>query len=236
MRRWILVPSLVLLLTTPAISDPLHGTACDPANVSGPKPQDVVASCTAALRDTTLTPDQRVVALMMRGGTFYHRLNRLDDAIADFTGVIAIRPEYTMGWKFRAIVYALKGDLARAEKDDQSALAIVPDNAEILAHSCSVRAGLKEFDAAVADCSKSISIAPRNSTVFDARALIYAEKGDYPNAIKDYDAALTINPRNAYALLSRSIAKRHIGDIAGSQADLVAARKINPNIEKVLQP
>ncbi len=224
---------LILLLSTSATLPASETDACfTPANYPLPA---IVEACTVLLKQPGLVPDDKFHIHIVRGNALY-RQDDLNPAIADFTAAIALRPKAKDGWKYRAIAYALHGDIALAEKDDRAALAIDPDDAVILAHSCSVHAGLKQFDAAMADCSKSISINPRNSTVFDARALIYAEKGDYPSAIKDYDTALSINPRNAFALLSRSIAKRHIGDTAGREADLAAARKLDPAIEKSLGP
>src|ERR1700722_19468302 len=69
-------------------------------------PDAVISGCTALLHSDH---DADCVAAYIARGNTYIGMGRYDQAIADFTKAITLRPDFAMAYNNRGFVYATKG-------------------------------------------------------------------------------------------------------------------------------
>ncbi len=86
-----------------------------------------VANCTARLASSNLSARDRAMTLNIRGNT-YDALHKYDLAIADYSEVIRLLPEFEYGYANRALVYCRKGNFQAAISDYDHALRLNPKN------------------------------------------------------------------------------------------------------------
>ena len=79
--------------------------------------------------------------------------------------------------------------------DYTTALAQMPQDAELYAMRGEANHRLGKYDDALADLSQSIEIAPHNAVAYAQRGNVHAELGDYERAISDFRQALAIDAR-----------------------------------------
>ena len=72
--------------------------------------------------------------------------------------------------------------------------------------------GLREFDKALADCSKALALNPNDMDVHFACANAYGGKGDYASAIQHADVVLKADPEDAIAHNNRGNFLNQTGD------------------------
>lgn len=132
----------------------------------------------------------------------------------------------------RGMLYARKGDFARAIADLNKVIAANPSHARALNDRCWAQAMLDELQTALKDCNEALRIRPRFAEALDSRGFVKLKIGLPRNAIVDYDASLRINPGLASSLYGRGIAKLRSGNISGGNSDIAEAKAIDPHIAK----
>ena len=106
---------LVLPVSAVAQSDPDDRAIClgeSPA----PEADTIVATCSSLLQSTSLTAQDRVVALSNRA-VGYRRQQDVDRAIADYNEALSLDPRFTWALNGRGGAYVERGDYARAIVD-----------------------------------------------------------------------------------------------------------------------
>ena len=84
----------------------------------------------------------------------------------------------------------------------------------------------KDWDRAIADCTRAIELDPRQARTYAIRASAYLEKNDLASAKTDYDHAVELSPSWGFALTARASARLRLGDGAGSVADATRAMEV----------
>ena len=109
---------------------------------------------------------------------------------------------------------SLKGDiLANQSRIDlpgaiaayTQALAIEPNNTDLLQKRCSAYQNNSELDLANQDCTQLISLTPNNPVLYDQRGDIRSAQQNYPAAIEDYTQAIKINESEGNPAANQSI-------------------------------
>ena len=115
--------------------------------------------------------------------------------------------------------WSMANDNIRALNARNEALALAPDNVDLLVDRAFSYRDQEDFRSAVADLDKAHELAPQRADILAYRASAWRFLKDNVKALADADAALTLDPENPEALLERGIIKRLTNDPEGARAD-----------------
>lgn len=115
--------------------------------------------------------------------------------------------------------WTMANDNARALNAQNEALALAPDNADLLVDRAFSYRDQEDFRSAVADLDKAHELAPQRADILAYRASAWRFLKDNVKALADADAALALDRENPEALLERGIVKRLTNDPEGARAD-----------------
>lgn len=129
------------------IDDPMADPA--PCLTAAAKPEEAeraVALCSRLLGNRKLERDDRIKALVARGGALT-RVGQLDRALADYDDVLRLDPKRPDALNARGEVWRLKGDRPKALLDFSAALKQQPDHAAARANHKSLAMELERLGA-----------------------------------------------------------------------------------------
>ena len=121
------------------------------------------------------------------------------------------------------------GQAAEARADASAALALAPDDIEVLIMRASAEGSLGAFQDAVVDLNQALQRDTGRTDALVARAVLRRKMGQLDLAQADIGQALTLDPDDADALLERGILRERMGDRAGARADWERARGLDPD-------
>ncbi|MBX5454662.1 MAG: tetratricopeptide repeat protein [Acidobacteriia bacterium] len=140
-------------------------------------------------------------------------------------------PEATRGMIYdqAAQAWMMANSPTRAYGASTMALALAPDNPDLLIDRAVAAASLERFREAITDLDRALEIEPRREDALVYRASSWRHLGEWVRAEEDIDEALSLDPDNANALLERGILRQRRGDLAGARADWQRAIELAPN-------
>ena len=115
--------------------------------------------------------------------------------------------------------WLLAGQPQNAESSFSSALALTPNDADLLIDRASARGLRKDWKGAEADLTQAYALNRANPEILVLRASARAAQGRKDEARADIDAALALNPIFPDALVERGAMKLAAGDKIGARAD-----------------
>jgi len=118
-----------------------------------------------------------------------------------------------------AQAWLLLGDPERAYAADSSALALRPDDPDLLVDRAAAAGTAGWFDKAIADLDRVLKADPTRLDALIYRASAQRAEGRLDPALADIDAALKLAPDSVQALLERGNIRGLRGDFDGAQAD-----------------
>ncbi len=121
------------------------------------------------------------------------------------------------------------GQAQEARADATAALALSPDDTELLIMRASAEGLLDAYQEAVQDLDQALQRDAGRTDALVARAVLRRKMGQLDLAQADVGEALTLDPDDADALLERGILRQRLGDRAGAQADWEHARGVDPD-------
>jgi tetratricopeptide (TPR) repeat protein len=128
----------------------------------------------------------------------------------------------------RGIAYFSKGELDRAVRDFDEAIAAKPNN-PVLRHNRGMALYNKgDNEAAIRSYDEAISIHPKYAAAYNDRANVYFRMKDYDKAISGYDEAVRLQPRDPVLYGNRGNTYRMKGDYDRALRDFDDAIKLNP--------
>lgn len=126
----------------------------------------------------------------------------------------------------RATVYGqagqawlMAGDPGRAYVAATEALALTPDDVDLLIDRAVAAGNLHRYSDAVDDLNHALQRDPKRDDALVFRAAAWRHLNQLPRARADIETALTRDPDDAEALLERGILRERGGDRAGARAD-----------------
>ena len=134
-----------------------------------------------------------------------------------------------LGQAAEARLMAEKPDLAL--RDTTEALAISPDDPDLLIGRATAEDALDKTAEALDDLNQALSLDDGRIEAFTLRASIWRRKDMLDEARSDIEKAVALDPDDAEALLERGILRQRTGDAAGARADWTHARDVDPNSE-----
>jgi tetratricopeptide (TPR) repeat protein len=117
----------------------------------------------------------------------------------------------------------------QAVSDATMALALSPDDGELMIMRASAEAAMERFDDAVTDLNVALRLDAARPDALLARAVMQRKLNRLDLAQADVSQALALDPDYADALLERGILRQRLGDAEGARNDWERARGVDPN-------
>jgi tetratricopeptide (TPR) repeat protein len=121
------------------------------------------------------------------------------------------------------------GDGPHAFADATQALALAPDNPDLLVDGGIAAGDLGHYEQAIGDLSHALVLDPSRVDALTWRAADYRHLNQLDRAQEDVDRALGLDPNNAEALLERGIIRQRRHDLAGARTDWERAARLAPD-------
>ena len=164
----------------------------------------------------------------MRGNTKFN-LGLYQEAIADYTDAIRLKPDYAKAYNNRGNAKADFDQLSAAISDYDKAIQLKPDYAEIYYNRGSVKADLGQHFAAISDYDKAIQLKPDYVDAYNNRGIAKGKLGQHFAAISDYDKAIQLKPDSAEAYNNRGVEKHELGQHFAGINDYDTAIQLKPD-------
>lgn len=115
--------------------------------------------------------------------------------------------------------------------DLDEALAISPDDPDLLIGRANANDSLERSTAAMDDLNRALQLEPSRSDALVMRASVWRGMDMLDAARADIEKALALDPDDAEALLERGIQRQRTGDLAGARQDWTRAQAVDPTSE-----
>ncbi len=124
--------------------------------------------------------------------------------------------------------WLLAGDPARAAAALTAAIALAPDDVDLLTDRAEAFAGEKRYREAVGDLDRALALDGNRVDALVFRASAHRALDELESARRDVDAALRLAPDQPDALLERGNIRRLGGDDAGARSDWLRVAQVAP--------
>jgi len=125
--------------------------------------------------------------------------------------------------------WLMAGDANRAFGAASLALALSPDDPDLLVDHSIAAATLEKYQEAVDDLDRALDLDPHRTDALVFRGAAWRHLGHLDLAEDDIDRALAIDPDSADALLERGILRQRRNDRPGARADWERAIALAPD-------
>ncbi len=125
--------------------------------------------------------------------------------------------------------WLMTGDSAHAFADGTQALALSPDDPDLLIDHAVAAGSLDKWQVAVDDLTHALDVDPNRPDAMVLRGSAWRHLGHDDLAQDDVDRALALDAGNAEALLERGILRQRRADAAGARDDWEKAISIAPD-------
>ena len=190
-----------------------------------------LADYDAALAQS-LSVDDKAHIHLMRG--FIHTdKGEETQAVADFTRVILLKPDFADAYWLRAVSYENLNDYSSALADYDRLAELRPDDWTGWSQICWGHAYLNSgLEDGLRACDTALRLNPGDANTLDGRGFVNVRLGRFADAIADYSEALRRQPRLPGSLYLRGIAKLRLGSAASAKGDIAAAEAMEPEIAR----
>lgn len=117
----------------------------------------------------------------------------------------------------------------RAFTSASAALALSPDDTDLLIDRSVAAATMERYLDAIDDLDHALKLDPKRFDALVLRAAAWRQEGRLDRAKDDIDRATVINPDYPEALLERGILRQRLGDGTGARADWQRAIALDPD-------
>ena len=128
-----------------------------------------------------------------------------------------------------AQAWMMATDPAHALADGDKALALSPDDPDLLIAHAIAAAALDRFKDVVADLNTALQLEPRRPDALVARAVAWRHLNRLDRAQDDLERAFAIDPDNPEALLERGIVRERQGNRDGAESDWARTIDLSPD-------
>ncbi len=157
--------------------------------------------------------------------------DNLDLALADYSRVIALKPDNPAAYFDRGEAYYKQGRYALAIADYNRAIELNPSyEAAYYSRGLAHRKN-GDPDKAIADYNRSLELKPDDPVTYVSRGYAYHVQGSYEQAIADYTRALQLKPGYANAHYNRGLSYYEQAGYEQAIADYSQAIALNPSYE-----
>ena len=128
-----------------------------------------------------------------------------------------------------AQAWLMAGNAAQAFSAGSAALALAPDDTDLLVDHAVAAGALNRFEDALDDLTRALDGDPRRTEALVLRAAAWRHLGLLDLAQDDVDRAIAIDAENAEALLERGILRQRRNDWLGARDDWQRAIELAPD-------
>jgi serine/threonine protein kinase/Flp pilus assembly protein TadD len=173
-------------------------------------------------------------AHMNRAYVAYEKGNK-ESAMQTLEEALAINPNLVTALILKGEIFAFQDtpDWQAAIDAYSQALAVNPNDPDVLNNRCSAYFSTKQLDLAIADCDKGLKVNPNSASLYAGRGNIRLAMENYQGAVQDYSRTLEIaeaaggDPRREQAAYSnRASALVQLQDFDGALADVNKALEL----------
>jgi lipoprotein NlpI len=189
--------------------------ACGGADDASAEQQ--IGGCTAVINTGTTSAEDLAVARFNRGGAHLDR-EQFDQAIADYSAAIGLKPDFAEAFNNRGNAYDDAGHDDQALQDYDEALRIAPGFAKALSNRGLLYDARGDHVRAIQDYDQALHLDPKYRGALKNRGRARFFQGDFAAAAQDFAQALALAPTDAYAVLWLDLAQGRAGQAA--QANL----------------
>jgi tetratricopeptide (TPR) repeat protein len=141
-----------------------------------------------------------------------HKLERNDEALADWAMVEKLNKEFELLYFNRAVLYKKQKRWQLALEDLNHVLVLNKDFAEGYFNRAYVKKELADYRGAKDDYTTYLNFRPEDAMAYNNRANVSLQLGDYSSAQKDYNQAVVYSPQLSMAYLNRGIGNIMLGN------------------------
>jgi tetratricopeptide (TPR) repeat protein len=149
--------------------------------------------------------------------------------IADYTRMIAVKPEFPDGWNGRGNQYHEMGEYDRAIADYTEAIARMPQHPSYWSNRGISYYEKGEIDKALEDLNKALDIDSEHSWALMHRGRLWKRTGNMDAAIADFTRALIYAPEDYWTLNQRGYCWFTKGEFDKAIANYSAAIAVKPD-------
>jgi tetratricopeptide (TPR) repeat protein len=132
-------------------------------------------------------------------GDAYQGQQEWTKALADYSQVTALRPDFAPAWNHRGLVYAALGEPDKAIADFSEAIRLRPEDASFWHNRGDALRGKGDPDRAIASYREAIRLRKDYADAYHNLGTCYEAKGDLDKAISAYRDAIRSQPKMATA-------------------------------------
>jgi tetratricopeptide (TPR) repeat protein len=222
---------LLVLCAMALFGDPVRAESANDYHAcvyQNDNPQARVAACTRLIEAGNQSP--AISELFYNGrGIAYAKMNRNEDAVADFSKAIELQPRDANAHYDRGHALLALRRYDDALSDFSAAIEFNPSDEMSIGMLGNALRLKGQYDKAIQEYDAAIKLAPQDAVAFQNRGVAYSRKGEYDNAIADFGKAIQLKPNFANALNGRCWARAARGtEFEGALADCDAALRIDP--------
>ncbi|NTW66763.1 MAG: tetratricopeptide repeat protein [Nitrospirae bacterium] len=190
------------------------------------------------------TPSPPAVAYYNRALVF-QKEGRLDEAIADFSRVIALSPSDAKAYYEQGRIYDDTGELDKAAANYDKALDLLPTYLDALIGRGVLFGKVGAYGDAIERFSRAIAIDPQNAESYNNRGLSFFLTGQMERAREDFSRAIALDGNNPTIYMNRGRLNLRMGHAGLARLDFqhacalgysdgcVQARALNSDSDKV---
>ncbi len=157
-------------------------------------------------------------------------LGKVDQALADFTTLIAQDPHYSEYYFDRGNMYRRLGRNEEALTDYNSAIHYGPPYPEVYYNRAGLLSILDREEEALADYTYVLELDPEHVDALINRASILYERGEYSTARRDSERGLVLSPGNAQLLCTLGLIEMEEQQPEEAQRAFTAALERDPKL------
>jgi tetratricopeptide (TPR) repeat protein len=211
----------------PHHADALHMRGLLALQAGHPQPAIDLMSRAIAAAPSAYMHFNRAVALA--------RLDRLDDAIADYAAAAALQPSLAQAHKGRADLLRRIGQPEKAIVALGAAIALSPQDPALHEAVADALRSLAQPAEALAAFDRALALEPGRSATHVARGTLLSEQMRLDEALAAFDAAVACDPGYAIAHFNRGVTLRKLQRIDEAIAANRAAIALQPDFAKAHQ-
>ncbi|HJT77073.1 MAG TPA: tetratricopeptide repeat protein, partial [Gemmataceae bacterium] len=159
----------------------------------------------------------------------YARLGRYEEALADASRSIELKPDFADAWNSRGIAYECLCQYDRAAADFAKAIGLKPEETQFWVNRGVAYEGLRQYDRAAADFARAIELKPNEALPWRNRGRLYSTRGQYEKALADFSRAIDLKPDDAAAWYDRGNAYKDWRRYDRAVADYSRAIELKPD-------
>lgn len=136
-------------------------------------------------------------------GTLYSRINKLNEALADFKAAIlldSLQPDFYLN---QAITYFKQKNYISSLKSFDKAISLNPNNDLYYMNRCNVNLQMNLIREAIVDVNHAIKIKPNNGDYLAKRAYLYQMLGNNQKACEDIKKAIILGYKQYESMLNQ---------------------------------